>query len=66
MNNVVSFDYYRRKRNEEILEKFFKGESLAKVPPQATWFPPRPIIKKDHKEMARLYGTEEVDNERKE
>lgn len=66
MSNIYSIAYARMKRNDEILEKFFKGESLAKVPPQATWFPPRPIIKKDHKEMARLYGTEEVENERKE
>ena len=52
----------RKKRNAEILEKFMAGESLCLIPSAMTWFPPRPAIKKDKKEIERLYGKEE--NER--
>ena len=46
----------RAEHNRQLLEKMRKGESLALIPTQATWFPPRPIIQKDQKAMGRLYG----------
>lgn len=46
----------RDAENENVLDRWRRGETLAMVPPSATWFPPRPIIKKDQREMARLYG----------
>jgi hypothetical protein len=33
--------------NDSIIDRMKKGESLASVPPQATWWPPRPVIKKN-------------------
>jgi len=43
----------RKQRNNEILAKLRNGESLSTIPGSATWFPPRPIIKKD---LTKLYG----------
>jgi len=37
----------RKKANEAILDKMARGESLTTVPVSMTWFPPRPVIKKD-------------------
>lgn len=37
----------RKKENDALIEKMRKGESLASVSVSATWFPPRPKIKKD-------------------
>lgn len=59
---IVEIFEARKCRNKEILKKFFAGESLCLIPAAATWFPPRPIIKKDKKEIERLYGKDE--NER--
>jgi hypothetical protein len=36
-----------RRDNEETLRKFRAGESLSMMPPEDTWYPPRPKIKKD-------------------
>jgi len=46
----------RKKANEELLRKMKSGESLKTVSVQATWFPPRPIIKKDGDKIKELYG----------
>lgn len=46
----------RKKRNDELLLRFKNGESMALIDATATWFPPRPIIKKDEKEVERLFG----------
>lgn len=45
-----------KKANDFILGKLKRGESLATVPPEATWFPPRPIQKKD---LTKRYATKE-------
>lgn len=36
----------RAKRNQDLIERMKKGESLALIDVMATRFPPRPIIKK--------------------
>jgi hypothetical protein len=46
----------RQKRNQEVLEKMKSGESLMKYDSSASWFPPRPIIKKDRKAIEVLHG----------
>lgn len=46
----------RKSQNDEVLAKFRRGQSLAIVDQQATWWPPRPIIKKNAADMARLYA----------
>ena len=46
----------RQHENARILAKMKRGESLSTVPPEATWFPPRPIIAKNKKDIERLYN----------
>lgn len=41
-----------KKANEHILGKMKRGESLATVSTEATWYPPRPRIEKD---LSKLY-----------
>lgn len=49
----------RKKRNKEIGEALRKGKYIqAPFNKELSWFPPRPIIKKDKKEMERIYGKE--------
>ncbi len=43
-------------RNADILRRMRNGDPLNAVDSKASWFPPRPIIKKDLVEMARLYS----------
>jgi len=42
----------RKQENDRIIERMKRGENLTTVPAEATWFPPRPIIKKD---LSKLY-----------
>jgi hypothetical protein len=46
----------RKVENKRILAKMMRGESLATVPADATWFPPRPLVTKDPDALSRLYG----------
>ena len=49
----------RKKENDRILAKLVRGETLATVPPEATWFPPRPTIAKNKDAIERLYGVQQ-------
>ena len=46
----------RKKENDALLEKMRKGESLTTVSTSATWWPPRPIIKKDLALQKKLFS----------
>ena len=49
----------RKRRNAELTRKVKAGERIDPLVSQdATHFPPRPVIKKDKREMARIYGAE--------
>jgi len=37
----------RKDHNNDVLNKFFQGDSLTSFNKMASWFPPRPIIEKD-------------------
>jgi hypothetical protein len=43
----------RKKENDALIERMRKGESLASVSVSSTWWPPRPVIKKD---LSLLFG----------
>lgn len=45
----------RKKINEDILKRLKSGENL-QDDASKTWFPPRPIIKKDANKVKELYG----------
>lgn len=46
----------RDERNAELLRRMRNGESMTSFSSASSWFPPRPVIEKDAKEVARLYG----------
>lgn len=47
----------RERHNAELLKRMQDPEDdLKSYSASATWFQPRPIIKKDPKEIKRLYG----------
>ena len=41
-----------KQANDYVLGKLQRGESLATVPQEATWYPPRPTVEKD---LSKLY-----------
>lgn len=45
----------RNKENEDIIARMRAGCSHSLISPQATWWPPRPIIEKDKDAVKRLY-----------
>lgn len=55
---VLSLDEQELRRklhNRKVLKKMNRGEVLNSFDSQSSWFPPRPIIKKDRKALEKLY-----------
>jgi hypothetical protein len=48
----------RRQHNLDLMRRMRGGESLNAYDSKASWFPPRPVIKKDEKEVSRVYGVQ--------
>ncbi len=46
----------RRQHNVDLIRRMRNGEPLNSIDSKASWYPPRPVIEKDRREMARLYG----------
>lgn len=46
----------RKRHNEDLIRRMHNGEALCTFDSKDSWFPPRPIVKKDKKEVERLYG----------
>jgi hypothetical protein len=49
----------RRQHNQDILRRLRSGEALMSYDSKDSWYPPRPIIKKDEREMARVYSRDD-------
>jgi len=47
----------RKRHNQNLIRKMRSGEPLWSFDSSASWFPPRPIIAKDKRAVARLYGS---------
>lgn len=47
------------RENADLIARMRRGQTLARVDHQATWWPPRPIIKKDPHLVARALGDPE-------
>ena len=45
----------RKKHNHELIKRMREGDPLRSYDSNASWFPPRPIIKKDPMAIAKLY-----------
>ncbi|MBC61830.1 MAG: hypothetical protein CMP11_05175 [Zetaproteobacteria bacterium] len=46
----------RKVMNEDLINRMKKGESLSSFNSLSSWFPPRPLVKKDNDAVVRLYG----------
>lgn len=45
----------RKKHNKDLLRRMQAGESLKAFDSSSSWFPPRPVIRKDQDAIRRLY-----------
>ncbi|MEZ4743758.1 MAG: hypothetical protein R3B45_15155 [Bdellovibrionota bacterium] len=55
-NPIKSTKDLRKKHNLELIRRMREGDPLKSFDSQASWYPPRPIIAKDEKALAELYG----------
>ena len=55
----------RKRQNEYVLRLLREGKTCTTVAPEATWWPPRPIISKNKDDIIRLYKLEELTKEPK-
>ncbi|MFK7826198.1 MAG: hypothetical protein AB8G05_18745 [Oligoflexales bacterium] len=55
----------RKKHNVDLIKRMHEGESLRSFDSQSSWFPERPVIKKDLKAIAKLYKIEDKEVELK-
>jgi hypothetical protein len=46
----------RKKHNMDLIRRMRDGDPLKSFDSRASWFPPRPVIEKDEKAVAKLYG----------
>lgn len=59
---VLNLNDRRRAHNDQLIDRMRRGDSLWAFDSQSSWFPPRPIIKKDEKSIKTLYE-KDVKNE---
>ena len=46
----------RKEQNEDIVKRMREGDGLSNFSSQGSHFPPRAIIKKDPKEVEKIFG----------
>lgn len=46
----------RKQHNRELVERMRAGEKLSSFSSQASFFPPRPLVKKSTEDLLRLFG----------
>ena len=46
----------RKSHNKNILRKMKQGEALATINTMMSWYPPRPVLKKNKHALRKLYG----------
>ncbi len=51
----------RKQHNSDLIRRMRNGEPLNSIDSKSSWYPPRPVIKKDEGEMARVYGAPSTD-----
>lgn len=55
MKDKKTSEGLRRQHNADLIRRMRNGEPLNAIDSKASWYPPRPVIKKDQREIARLY-----------
>lgn len=48
----------RKKRNKDLLKRMQDGDPLQTHDAYSSWYPPRPVIKKDKDAISKLYHVE--------
>jgi len=56
VKNQVKGERSRQNHNEDLIRRMRDGEPLTSFDSTSSWYPPRPIIKKDPKALQALYG----------
>ena len=56
----------RRQHNHDLIRRMRGGDPLNAFDSKASWFPPRPVIKKDQVLVERLYRTADGEDTRTE
>ena len=56
-------DRRRQEHNRNIVHRMNAGEDLVEFDEMESWYPRRPKVKKDKKQMARLYNLDEDETE---
>ena len=62
--NKSKISVQRKKHNEDLINRMKQGESLQNQTAADSWFPPRPVIKKDSAALKELYLPSEVNEEK--
>ena len=60
MNKKSNKNQIRELHNRDLLRRMKNGDSLTTFDSYSSWFPPRPVIQKNKKEMARLYNSQDT------
>ncbi len=60
---VLNLSDRRAAHNDQLIDRMRRGDSLWAFDSQSSWFPPRPLIKKDTKLMNKLYQNNPVKDE---
>ena len=63
MKSVEQLSSHRKHRNRCIIKRMREGEPLHSFDSWSSWFPPRPIVKKDPKAMLQLYRPSKNSND---
>lgn len=53
----------RESHNREIIDRMKSGDTLQRYSTQSSWFPPRPVIKKDLRAIETLYKSKDDSSE---
>jgi len=61
IKDIKSIEDKRLKHNQDIVRRMRQGETLSGFSSESSFFPPRPIIKKDLAVVKKLYKLETVE-----
>jgi hypothetical protein len=56
MKNLCDIKNLRSRHNDSVLAKLKKGENLSQHSSMSSWFPPRPIVKKNIGDLNKVYN----------
>jgi len=54
----------QKAHNRDLIRRMRNGDSLTSFDSTSSWYPPRPVIEKDEKALAELYGSTAMHDDR--